>query len=209
MYIGAYDYSVERSTFIEWFLIDIPTTAAPVGIETTTSTYNGIFGFATIELSFRVVCATNYYGPDCSDFCHSATENCAACREGFTGEFCETNINDCIGVTCSENGVCIDDIDSFRCDCTPGFTGLQCETNINDCVGVTCSENGVCIDGVDSFRCDCTPGFTGLQCDDIDDCVGVDCSGNGHCEDDVDSFTCVCESGFSGDLCNHGTTESM
>ena len=146
---------------VDWFPIDIPTTAAPVGIETVTSTYNGTFGFATIELSFRVVCAPNYYGPHCLDFCD--TENCT-CHVGFTGEFCEMNIDDCFGVTCSENGLCVDGVNSFECNCNTGFTGSQCEINIDDCVGVDCSGNGRCEDGVDSFTCVCEPGFTGDLC---------------------------------------------
>ena len=38
------------------------------------------------------------------------------CRPGFTGELCETNINDCIDVNRSGNGVCFDGISNFKCD---------------------------------------------------------------------------------------------
>ena len=39
------------------------------------------------------------------------------CDPGFTGELCQTNIDDCVGVTCSGNGVCVDGVNSFTCQC--------------------------------------------------------------------------------------------
>ena len=73
--IGHNDGEYVTDDLVDMFIIDITNTTAPVGFETATSTYSGIFGIATIELSFRVMCATNYYGTDCSDFCsgHNVT----------------------------------------------------------------------------------------------------------------------------------------
>ena len=44
------------------------------------------------------------------------------CDPGYTGERCE-DIDHCLNVTCSGNGVCTD----FTCECEQGFTGDMCE----------------------------------------------------------------------------------
>lgn len=45
------------------------------------------------------------------------------CSAGFEGKYCEDNINDCIPAPdgtppCLHKGRCIDDIDSYYCNCT-------------------------------------------------------------------------------------------
>ena len=40
----------------------------------------------------------------------------------------EVNINDCVGVNCSGNGQCVDEINSFSCNCNDSYTGPLCET---------------------------------------------------------------------------------
>ena len=73
------------------------------------------------------------------------------------------NIDNCVGVNCNENGVCVDGI---GCNCNPGFTGELCQTNIDNCEGVNCSGNGQCVDGVNSFTCECMTGYSGPLCDE-------------------------------------------
>ena len=98
-----------------------------VGDETSLITFNYEDNMrAMITLSFRVVCAENYYGPNCFQFCR---DNCG-CDPGFTGEFCQTNIDECVGVNCSGNGVCLDGVNSFTCQCNPGFNGTLCSEGV-------------------------------------------------------------------------------
>ena len=97
----------------------------------------------------------------CVDGVNTFTCNC---DPGFTGELCQTKINDCVGVDCSGNGQCVDGVNAFTCNCVPGYIGELCQTNIDDCVGVDCSRNGQCVDGVNSFTCECSTGFSGPQC---------------------------------------------
>ena len=180
---------------------------------TTETFYSGFFGFGTLQLSFRVSCAANFFGPNCATDCvHQCDPNgecvegidtfTCECNIGFTGADCMTDINDCEGVDCG-NGVCRDTgVNSFTCECNAGFTGSQCLTNIDDCVNASCGQNGECVDQINSFTCMCDTGFTGADCmTDINHCEGVDC-GNGVCRDTgVNSFTCECIAGFTGSQC--------
>ena len=45
------------------------------------------------------------------------------CVNGFEGDLCETNVDDCAGGRCLNGGTCLDYVGSFRCECPPGFTG--------------------------------------------------------------------------------------
>ena len=142
----------------------------------------------------------------CSDhgncFHGIATFTCS-CDPGYTGQRCETNIDDCVNVNCSGHGNCTDRVNGFDCDCFPGFTDAICQTDIDECDGINCSGNSRCVDMVNMFLCDCEPGYTGADCEtNIDDCVNRNCSGNGVCVDGVNSFSCNCMSGFTGEMCN-------
>lgn len=46
------------------------------------------------------------------------------CAPNYTGESCETIINECYGVTCLNQGICVSGI----CDCPTGYTGVYCQT---------------------------------------------------------------------------------
>lgn len=39
-----------------------------------------------------------------------------------------TDIDDCVNHTCSNNGSCEDDVNSYSCNCPEGYTGDHCET---------------------------------------------------------------------------------
>ena len=48
------------------------------------------------------------------------------CDPGFTGDLCQINIDDCVGVNCTGNGQCVDGVNSFTCDeCITGY-GSSC-----------------------------------------------------------------------------------
>ena len=105
-----------------------------------------IFGYlqpdrSSIVLSFRVMCAENYYGQDCSQFCNENTN-------------------------CSGRGQCINGANSFTCACNIGYTGEHCDIGINECESknVTCGRHGQCVDKVAGYTCVCDPGFTGEIC---------------------------------------------
>uniref|UniRef100_W5N6L7 Fibrillin 1 n=1 Tax=Lepisosteus oculatus TaxID=7918 RepID=W5N6L7_LEPOC len=103
-----------------------------------------------------------------------------------------------------ENGVCINMIGSFRCECPMGFVYndklLICE-DIDECQnGPVCQRNAECLNLPGSYRCECKPGYrftpTG-QCLDRNECAEIPniCS-HGQCIDTVGSYRCICQNGF-------------
>ncbi|XP_036073377.1 fibrillin-1 isoform X2 [Oryzias melastigma] len=103
-----------------------------------------------------------------------------------------------------ENGVCINMIGSFRCECPIGFIYndklLICE-DIDECQnGPVCQQHANCFNMPGSFRCECEAGYrltsTG-QCLDRNECnenPGV-CN-PGQCIDTLGSYRCLCPNGY-------------
>ena len=52
------------------------------------------------------------------------------------------DIDNCIGVTCSGSGTCVDGVNSYTCSCEAGYTGSNCETGMSLNVD-TCSAFGM------------------------------------------------------------------
>ena len=84
----------------------------------------------------------------------------------FSGENCEINIDDCIGVVCHHGGKCVDGVNEHRCDCAQGFEGATCWYPTNECEGVECQNGGKCFDGHNEYFCQCKYGFTGKFADE-------------------------------------------
>ena len=120
-----------------------------------------------------------------------------SCSNGFTGQNCETNINDCEGIICPKNNTeCIDGINSFHCECKTNFKRSMKESFLNrrkkkivffsfnkdwdglcveqnPCHSSPCHSNATCYNlNGGQYRCMCPPTYTGIQCDeDIDECT--------------------------------------
>ncbi|XP_051233533.1 fibrillin-2b isoform X1 [Dicentrarchus labrax] len=103
------------------------------------------------------------------------------------------------------NGVCINQIGSFRCECPMGFSYnnilLICE-DIDECNSVDnlCQRNANCINIPGSYRCECSPGFKlspSGACVDRNECQEIPnvCS-HGECIDTQGSYRCLCHNGF-------------
>ena len=60
------------------------------------------------------------------------------CVEGFSGENCTENIDDCASEPCLNGGSCVDGVAEYMCLCVPGYTGLNCEHNIDECGSNPC-----------------------------------------------------------------------
>ncbi|XP_035666437.1 fibrillin-2-like isoform X2 [Branchiostoma floridae] len=105
-----------------------------------------------------------------------------------------------------QNGICINSVGSYRCECPSGFQFssdlLICE-DINECfLGQNpCDPSAVCVNIPGSVKCGCDPGYkllpNQISCRDVDECTeqpGI--CGQGRCTNLLGSYNCFCDNGF-------------
>ncbi|KAL0962784.1 hypothetical protein UPYG_G00345400 [Umbra pygmaea] len=70
------------------------------------------------------------------------------CPAGFTGDYCETEIDLCYSGPCKNNGKCRSREGGYTCECQEDFTGEHCEVNARSgrCVPGVCKNGGKCVD---------------------------------------------------------------
>lgn len=54
------------------------------------------------------------------------------CEDGYTGEHCETDWNDCWSNPCHNGATCIDQVADYNCTCPPGFRGKICYADLEN-----------------------------------------------------------------------------
>ncbi|KAG7233244.1 hypothetical protein INR49_007323, partial [Caranx melampygus] len=101
----------------------------------------------------------------CEDADGFAEELTCRCLAGFTGQRCETDVDDCLMAPCGNGATCLDGINRFSCLCPAGFTGRFCTVNLDDCASQPCFNAGRCLDRAAGFQCICQPGYTGATCE--------------------------------------------
>ena len=191
---------------------------------------NGACTTTNSAMCYTCSCYPGYTGHNCSEHvceetdCHHGvcvfTEGngtSCVCNTGFTGPFCETEIDYC-QEECSGNGNCTFNISSSSdakgyCECLPEWTGDQCETKVSYCVGDPCANGGTCTEGDGVAICECAPGLTGAYCESntsVSACKETVCLNGGTCIDGCsregrclnNTHHCICAIGFTGDKCH-------
>ncbi|XP_006007076.2 fibrillin-2 [Latimeria chalumnae] len=177
----------------------------------------------TFNLTKRLCCCAYNIGKAWNKPCEACptpatpeyTEFCGNIIPGFTFDVYTgkaIDIDECreIPGICA-NGVCINQIGSFRCECPTGFSYndllLVCE-DIDECSNGDnlCQRNADCINSPGSYRCECSAGFKlspNGACIDRNECLEIPnvCS-HGECVDTQGSYHCVCHNGFKVTLDN-------
>ncbi|NXH20721.1 CELR2 protein, partial [Bucco capensis] len=92
---------------------------------------------------------------------HPVTGLRCRCPPGFTGDYCETEIDLCYSSPCGTNGRCRSREGGYTCECHEDFTGEHCELSARGgrCAPGVCRNGGTCLNLlVGGFRCQCPPG---------------------------------------------------
>lgn len=95
------------------------------------------------------------------------------CADGFSGDRCEVDVNECEKRPCLNGGRCIDGANNFTCDCTgTGYEGYLCEVDVDECRRDDPCVRGRCINSPGSYSCICeAEDDCGRHCDKKDPCV--------------------------------------
>lgn len=67
-----------------------------------------------------------FNGGTCVDGINSFT---CLCPPGFTGSYCQHDVNECDSRPCLHGGTCQDSYGTYKCSCPQGYTGLNCQVS--------------------------------------------------------------------------------
>jgi hypothetical protein len=160
------------------------------------------------------------------DDCANATASCnngtcvngentfsCVCNDGYSGDYCEMDVDDCIGVVCLNGALCQDLVGDFECTCPPTYFGKLCGSLDDVCAANDCVNGAECFSDDESaaeYSCECLDGYIGDSCStDIDECAIDPCLNGATCENLVGSFNCSCVDGWEGDQCERNPNDCL
>jgi len=102
------------------------------------------------------------------------------CEEGWTGDSCDTDFDECHSEPCLNGGQCDDQrtFGSYSCACPQRYGGQNCDIERElACDSGPCENGGECIDDMDSdsgediYTCNCVDYTGGVTCTDSWGCL--------------------------------------
>jgi hypothetical protein len=128
-----------------------------------------------------------------------------ACDEGYSGEYCEMDVDNCVGVVCLNSAPCQDALGHFECLCPPNYFGKLCDSVSDACAANRCVNGDKCVPDEKAppgYVCECRKGYVGPFCGkDIDECAINPCLNGATCENLEGNFNCTCVVGWEGKQC--------
>lgn len=120
------------------------------------------------------------------------------CLPGFTGSYCQYDINECDSKPCLNGGTCLDSYGTYKCTCPHGYTGINCQ------VGFFVLSQGLwatfihCLHLYIAYIVSLFKPNQNL----VRWCDSSPCKNGGSCWQQGASYTCQCQTGWTGLYCD-------
>ena len=143
---------------------------------------------------YRSVCVdlVDEYRCDClTGYAHNGTKSVN------DGKNICPEIDECSSSPCENNGLCLDRLNKFICECQTGWEGVTCQNDILDCASHPCENGATCTEKTSTtsyyghrFTCTCPDGYEGDLCEnEINECASNPCiDTQGICDDKVNYY---------------------
>ncbi|CAG5122177.1 unnamed protein product, partial [Candidula unifasciata] len=108
--------------------------------------------------------------------------------------------------SCPANSFCVDEWNTFDCQCLEGWDGVNCAVSVDDCRNNSCRNGGSCQDGHLTYNCQCLQNYTGQFCETIlyvcDESMCFKNSTKSCVMVNSENYICNCLPGYTGRRCD-------